>query len=63
MKFNMLSTGYRGCTKVGFYTIDGEKYVVTGVLRGSWDWTLTHDKSHHNNLRDLKKHLLTLVQS
>jgi len=62
MTFNTISTSDYGTFKTGSYTLNGQPYRVNGnCVGGQWSWTLAHDMSNHNNLREVKSHLLTLV--
>jgi len=64
MKFKTISTSNYGTFKTGSYTVNGQPYRVNGICRGNvWTWTLAYDMSEYNNLREVKNHLLTLVQS
>jgi len=62
MTFNSISTSDYGTFKTGSYTLNGQTYRVNGTCSGGvWSWTLVFDMSSHNNLREVKSHLLTLV--
>jgi hypothetical protein len=62
MTFNLISTSDYGTFKTGSYTVNGQPYRVNGIQQGhTWTWTLVHDMSDHNNLREVKNHLLSLV--